>query len=208
MKDRAYSFAQKVDRQLEELSSSDFHRRIGRSKKLREELHPISRLGLYFKGPGLEVEVEAFENSGVADGHIHVSGYWEDEFDVQVTYHHNYEDSLRDELLATQGFAPGAGNIYRDKTTKQIVATGAAVDHDAYFDQISDAILALFRQKTKLAYGPKTMLIIAFDEIKLKGLAQWSRLLNCLEDRGGLTASDFSEVFLFNCASSEMQRAT
>lgn len=70
MKDTAYSFAQKVDDQLEATSSSDYHLRTGRIKLLREELYPISRLALQLKQPGLKVEVEAFENNDAADGHI------------------------------------------------------------------------------------------------------------------------------------------
>jgi hypothetical protein len=207
MKGTAYSFAQEVDRQIEVLSLADYHLRSGRSKRLREELYPISRLALHIKQPGLEVEVEAFENSGTADGRIRVSGFWEDDFEVQVICDHSYEESLRSEMLASEGYTPGAGEIARDKKTKRLVAISAAVDHDEHFDRIAKAVLALFQKKASLAYGSSTFLIIAFDEVKLRGLASWTRLFRTLEAKGGLANSNFVAVYLFNCATNEMQKA-
>jgi hypothetical protein len=205
MKDTAYLFAQKVDRQIEVLSLADYHLRTGRSKRLREELYPISRLALHLKHPGLEVEVEAFEDSGAADGRIRVSGFWEGEFDVQVTCDHSYEESLRSELLVSEGCTPGAGEIGRDKKAKRIIAMGAAVDCDEHFDRVATAVMVLFQKKTSLAYGSSTLLIIAFDEVKLRGLASWNRLFRTLGEKGGLANSGFSAVYLFNGATNEMQ---
>jgi hypothetical protein len=207
MKASAYSFAQEVDRQIEAFGSADYHRRSGRIKRLREELYPISRLALQLKQPGLEVEVEAFEDNGAADGRIWVTGFWNGEFDVQVTVDYDYEKSLRSEMLVSEGYAPGAGKIYRDKTTKKIVATTAAVDYEEYFDRIVNVVMSLFRKKASLAYGSNTFLVITFDEVKLRGLAKWSRLFHILHEQGGLTGSGFSAVYLFNCATNEMQKA-
>lgn len=205
MKDTAYSFAQEVDRQIEALSPADYHRRIGRSKRLREELYPISRLALLLKQPGLEVEVEAFEDSGAADGRIRVFGFREGEFDVQVTCDYNYEESLRSELLVSEGCTPGAGDIYRDKKTKKIIATIGGVDYDEHFERVARAVMTLFQKKSSLAYGPNTFLIIGFDEVKLYGLASWNRLVRILGEKGGMVNSGFSAVYLFNCATNEMQ---
>ena len=128
MKGTAYLFASEVDRQIEALLEAEYLMRRDRGKVLQEELLPISRLALHLKQPGQEVEVEAFENDGEADGYIRVTGFREQEFNVQVTCAFTYEESMRRELLVTEWAAPGAGDIYRDRKTKQIVATGAATD--------------------------------------------------------------------------------
>jgi len=73
MKDTAYLFASKVDQQIEALSCLEYFMRRARGKVLLEENLPISRLGLHLKQPGLEVEVEAYENNNKdkePDGHI------------------------------------------------------------------------------------------------------------------------------------------
>lgn len=105
MNGTAYSFAQQVDREIEALSLSDYIRRKERGKRLRDELYPICRLALHLKQPGLEIEVEAFEDDGPVDGHIRESGFREEEFDIEVTSDYSHDESLRDELLVAEGVA-------------------------------------------------------------------------------------------------------
>jgi len=205
-KDDAYSFASRVDQQIEALDSTTYLRGRDRAKRLQEELYPISRLALQLKQPGLEVEVEAFEDDGPADGHIRVSGFWQAEFDVQVTCDYDYAESLRRELLASVGAAPGAGEIFRDKKTGTIRATGAAVDSDEHIGRIAKSVAALFKRKAAMAYGPNTILIIAFDEVKLRGLHHWHLLLLALTQQEGMRGAGFSRVYLFNDATNELQQ--
>ena len=207
MKADAYSFAKQLDQEIEALSKSDYLRRRGRAKRLREELYPISRLALYLKQPGLGIEVEAFENDGPVDGHIRESGFREREFDIEVTAEYCYDESLRDELLDAEGVSWGAGDIHRDKNSGKMIASPGVVNNDAHFDAVSDAIVRLFRNKTSKTYPPKTALIIAFDEIKLLGHYGWNQVLTRVASQGGLTASAFDSVYLFNVATNEMCRA-
>src|SRR4051812_24813042 len=86
MRGPAFSFAAEVERQIEQLSADDFHRRQGHSKVLLEEWYPISRLGIHLKQPGLEVEVEGFGDNGAADGRIEERGFRDRTFDIQVTF--------------------------------------------------------------------------------------------------------------------------
>jgi len=109
----AYTFASEVDRQIESLPDTGYRLKKGRGKVLREELLPLSRLALFFKRPGLSVEVAGHEDNGRADGHIWITGFLEKEFEIQITYIYTHEDSLRDELLNSQGYCPGAGKIKR-----------------------------------------------------------------------------------------------
>lgn len=205
MKNTAYLFAKEVDRQIEELTRNDYLRRIGCGKLLQEELYPISRLALHLKQPGLEIEVEAFEDDRPADGHIRESGFREREFDVQITSDYSYDESLRDELLVTQGVSCGAGEIRRDKTSGKVIATPGAVDINEYFDRVSKSVIRLFRKKAAMPYGPNTVLIIAFDEIKLYGHFSWNQMLSLVEKAGGLSGSAFQSVYLFNIATNELQ---
>ncbi len=207
MKATAYLFASEVDRQIEALSDADYLMRRVRGKVLQEELLPISRLGLHLKQPGLEVEVEAFENDGEADGHIRVTGFKELEFNVQVTCAYSYEESMRNKLLVTKGSAPGAGDIYRDKKTKQIVSSMAATDADEHISRISRSVVELYRKKVAKTYTKDTVLIIAFDEIKLYGRNNWGQLFAALDTEGGLSGDGFKAIYLYNNATNELQRA-
>lgn len=207
MKDTAYSFAREVDRQIEELAPADYHQKFGRSKQLQEELYPISRLALQLKQPGLEVEVEAFEDDGPVDGHIRIFGFREQGFDVEVTCVYDYDESLRRELLVSEGSAPDAGDIYRDKSSGKVLATLAAVNHDEHIGRISEAVMDRFRNKASKSYDPNTTLIIVFDEIKLYGRENWNRLLESVQKEDGLSGSVFLYVYLFNCATNELLRA-
>ena len=193
---------------IAELTGEAFHRRIGRAKTLREELYPLSRLALFLKLPGLHVEVEAFEDSGRADGHIQITGFREEEFEVQLTYA-GYEsaDALRSELLVTQGYAPGAGAISRGKRRAPIVTTIAAVDHDEHINRISAAVVEKFLKKATKLYASGTVLLVAFEEVKLFGRPAWSALFSAIERSGGMIESQFSKVYLFNGATNELHRA-
>ena len=206
MKDTAYLFASEVDRQIEALSDADYLLRRDRGKLLQEELLPISRLALHLKQPGLEVEVEAFENDGEADGCIRVVGFREQEFNVQVTCTFSYEESMRRELLVTKGYSPGTGEIYKDKKTKQIVATMAATDTDEEISRISQLVIERYKKKLAKTYGKDTVLIIAFDSIKLYGRSKWNQLCTALDKMGLLSESGFIAIYLFNNATNEIQR--
>jgi hypothetical protein len=204
MKGSAYSFAQQVDREIEALSRSDYIQRKDRGKVLREELYPISRLALHLKQPGLEIEVEAFEDDGPVDGHISESGFREQEFDIEVTSDYSHHESLRAELLVAERVVWGAGEIYRDKVSGKIVASPDAVNHDAHFDSVAKAVVRLFRNKASKSYPPNTVLIISFDEIKLFGCYSWNQMLSRVVTEGGLSGSAFRSIYLLNIATNEL----
>ncbi len=209
MKCQAFEFAGEVDRQIEQLSSEDLHLRRGRAKRLQEELLPISRLALHFKLPGLNVVVEAFEDDGPVDGHILVSGFRAEEFNVEVTCSHDYKESMRSELLHSQGVVPGAGPISRDKLTRRVVAKMAAThaDHDVRIRSVAHVVAELFRKKAAKVYPSNTVLLIAFDDVSVYRNHAWGILLAEVEAVGGLRGSSFRWVFLFNCANNELQQA-
>jgi hypothetical protein len=206
MKGDAYSFAKEVDRQIEALSLDDYLRRRGRGKVLREELYPISRLALLLKQPGLEVDVEAYEDDRPADGHIRERGFRDREFDIQVTSDYSHDESLRDELLATEGVSWGAGDIRRDKSSGKVIASPGVVDYEEHFKRISESLVRLFRKKAAILYGSDTVLIISFDEIKIAGHYAWEKLVSFVDEKGGLSGSAFRSVYLFNIATNELQR--
>ena len=157
----------------------------------------------------MSVEVEAFEDSGRADGHIHITGFRQQDFEVQLTYA-GYEgaDALRSELLVTQGYAPGFGKIVRKKRGGSIVAEVAAVDHDEYIHRISAAVMEKFRKKESKPYAAGTVLLIAFEDIHLFGRSAWSALFDELAKSGGMSGSQFSQIYIFNGATNELHRAS
>ncbi len=58
-----------------------------------------------------------------------------------------------------------------------------------------------------MAFAANTILLIAFDEVKLYGNKAWGKLLAAIETKGGLRCSKFYRVILLNCAHNELQRA-
>ena len=207
MRDNAFAFAIEVERQIEALTMEEFHTRRGHSKVLQEEWYPIGRLGIHLKQPGLEVQVEAFGDNGPADGHIVERGFRDREFDVQVTYVHDYEESLRRELLVAQGFTPGAGAIARDKKTGLVIATMAAVDMDHNVKQVAAAVAERFQKKNAMSYGPSTVLIIAVEDMKLRGRGAWAKLFGLIEAEASLSTSTFQSVYILNCCTNELHQA-
>lgn len=207
MRDTAYNFASQVDREIEALSTEKYLLHKGRAKQLREELLPISRLALHFALPGLSVEVEAFENSGPVDGHISLRGYRNEDFDVEVTYARSHEDSMRRELLHKTGFTPEAGSIYQDKCSGKIIAEQGGRDINENVTAAATTIAELPAKKVSKPYPENTILLIAIDDITFYGSTAWSELFNLLARKGGFFSGPCCRVYLFNCATNEIQIA-
>jgi len=209
MRASSYDYAREIEGRIEALSNEDYLRRPRDAKRLIEELYPLSRFALAMKQPGLRVDVEGFENSGRPDGHIWITGYVEKDFEVQITYA-GYEgnDALRSRLLVQDGFAPGAGPISKDKKIGEIIATMEAEDIDSQIKKLGVSIYNRIRMKTTNdTYIPGTVLLVAFDEVTLRGRGCWSILYSAIDASGGVDKGRFAQVFLFNCCSNELQQA-
>ena len=210
MKASAYEFSCIVDSQLQALPEKEYLLRAGhasRAKKLREELYPLSRLALHFKRPGTEVEVEAFEDCRRGDGHISITGYFEREFAVEITFAgYGPEDALRTQLLVSQGYCPGAGSIRRDKSRK-IVANQGGRDVGEHIGRVAKAVLEGFLGKVTKKYQLDTILLVAFEEPGLDGCKNWHQLLTAIDEIGGMATGIFGAVYLFNGWTNELFRA-
>jgi hypothetical protein len=207
MKAGAYEFAASVDARIEALSMEQYHKRPRPVNRLIEELYPLSRLALALKQPGLAVDVEAFEDSGRADGHISISGYLTNDFEVQVTFAgYGRTEALRSALLIQQGFAPGAGPIEQDKKTGKIAATMAAEDYYAPIKLLGTSICERSRTKAAKQYAQGTVLLIAFEDMRLRGRGWWKLLYSAIDDAGGLQRGNFSQIYLFNGCSNELHQ--
>lgn len=82
----AFAFAQAVEQRIADLDRIDPAERSRLSKRLLEELYPLSRLALHLQRPGRPVQVEGCEDSGRADGQIWLGGRDLRQFEVQVTW--------------------------------------------------------------------------------------------------------------------------
>ena len=206
MKGDAYTFAAEVDRQIKSLSSADYHLRRGRAKRLLEELYPLSRYALHLKQPGLSVHVEAFEDDGPIDGRVTGAGYKDFTEDIEITVAYSYKEALRAELLIDQGWVSGEGEITRGPGGSLIAQSGA-VDGDHHIHTTAEAVLERLKAKASKGYNPGTVLVIAFDEIKLYGSYWWSLLHREVALRHCAEATLFKRVYLFNRATNELQCA-
>lgn len=207
MRATAFEFASSIEMRIEALTIEQYSKRSRPAKRLIEELYPLSRLALALKHPGLAVDVEAYENSGSADGHIWVSGYRTKDFEVEVTFAgYGADDALRSILLVEQGFAPGAGPIEPDKKTGKIIATMEAQDYYAPLKQLSAAICERIRAKAEKQYALGTALIVAFEDMRLIGRGWWNLLFAAIEEAGGIERGNFAHIYLFNGCSNELQQ--
>jgi hypothetical protein len=208
MKFTAHEFAKAIEARIEALTLEQYHKRPRIAKRLIEELYPISRLALALQQPGLIVEVEALENSGRADGNIWVSGFLNRVFEVQATFA-GYErsDALRSKLLVDQGFAPGAGPIERDRGTGQILATMEAEDIYAPVKRLGESICERSKAKAARPYAPGTVLLIAFEDMRIRGRGWWDLLYSAIDGNGGVEGGAFAQIYLFNGCSNELQQA-
>lgn len=204
MRDSVFGFALEVDRQIRALTREQYHPRTGRSKRLIEELYPLSRFALRLKYPGNHPEVEAFEDDGPLDGAIHWGDEPESRLNVEVTFVHSYQEALRRELLWTAGSTPVAGKIYRDKKTGKIVAIGAIVPTGEEIANLAASIVERFKKKRSKQYPKGTALLIAFDDPTFWGSDLWRQLFAEIDAQGGLEGG-FEEVYLLNCGSNELQ---
>ncbi|MEV4781355.1 hypothetical protein [Burkholderia sp. LMU1-1-1.1] len=207
MKTTAFEFALSIEKRIEALSTEQYHNRPRTVKRLIEELYPLSRLALQLKQPGLAVDIEAYENSGRADGHIWLSGYLVRDFDVQVTFAgYGEKEALRSALMAQQGFAPGAGPIEMDKKTKKIIATMEAQDYYAPIKTLGASINTCVQKKLQKKYASGTVLLVAFEDMRLRGRGWWKLLYEAVDETGGIEAGNFAQVYLFNGCSNELHQ--
>jgi len=155
----------------------------------------------------LSIEVEALEGSGRADGRISISGFLEKTFEVQVTFA-GYErsDALRSEMLAEEGAAPGAGPIDRERDTGKIFASMQSEDVGAFVKALGQSIHARVSLKIGKPYATGSILLVAFDEVRICGRGWWELLYETIDDAGGIHLGPFSGIYLFNSASNELNR--
>lgn len=204
MRASVFDFAAMVDRQIEALSRQEYVLRTGRAKHLLEELYPLSRFALSMKFPGLDVEVEAFEHNDPVDGVVRFLGKHPSELRVEVTYVHSYEDALRRELMWRTGSTPGAGRIYRDKTSGEIVAFSELETYQMGIERLASDIAELHKRKTRKQYPRGTNLLVAFEDPTFFGQDQWRALFAELRLRSDLSGGFFSDTHIFNCGTNEL----
>lgn len=207
MRSTAFKFASQIEMRIEALPAAHLHTRPRSAKRLLEELYPLSRFALLLKQPGLQVDVQAYENSGRGDGHIWIAGFHADDFDVEITFAgYGAEDALRSALLAEKGFAPGAGPIKRDKKTGKIIATMEAQDLYEPIKLLAMSICERTRVKAEKSYALGTVLVVAFEDLRLRGYGWWQLLHNAIAESGGLERGSFKRIYLFNCCTNEFQQ--
>jgi len=203
----AYEFSKKVESRIEDLSKEEYLlKNSDDSKRLLEELLPISKLALALKQPGLEIDVEGYEGYDEADGLIIESGFRSRRLPIQVTCDYSYEEALRDEQIFKQGHTSGNGPIKRDKKTNEIESILVAVNSNEYIKKASNSIITLFNKKCQKNYTTKMVLIISFFEFKLSGLHNWSDLLKEISINQDLHSECFINTYLFNSASNEIYK--
>lgn len=203
----AYEFSIDVEKRIEALTGKEYRlRNTPESKRLIEEVLPIAKLALSLKQPGLDVEVNAFEDNGEYDGFISISGFKEEQLPVQVTYCHSYDDALRAEQVESKGVSFGSGPITRNKMTRMVESTAQAEDSDAFIKKIASEVVDNFNKKLRKEYSSKMVLVISFFNFKLNGLWGWTTLLEEIIRIHSFASESFLMVYLYNQASNEIYR--
>ena len=80
----------------------------------------------------------------------------------------------KESCLFISGLRAWSGGIRRDKKDGNIVGTMADVDHDKHMEQpMSAAVMDRFRWRAFKPYAQGTVLLVAFEEIKLYERSAW-----------------------------------
>lgn len=81
-----------------------------------------------------------------------------------------------------------------------------AIDVGEHIDRIASAVKERFDNKVSKPYAQGTVLLIAFDEVKLYG-RNWEQLLLKLEKEIVTFGTPFTKVYLFNGGTNELRKA-
>ena len=82
-----------------------------------------------------------------------------------------------------------------------------AVDIDHNVKRLLAALAERFTKKIAIAYPPKTELILAFEDMTLRGRARWNQLFSCIDQQVKLSGSGFEWVYLLNASTNELHQA-
>ena len=104
-----------------------------------------------------------------------------------------------------KGFAPEAGFIKRNKGTGKIESTMEAEDIDAHIEKLAESIHGRVTEKINKKYPEKTVLLVAFDHVKVSGFGAWAKIYQMIKIAGGLKKGSFSQICLFNNATNQLQ---
>ncbi|MFZ5886015.1 MAG: hypothetical protein ACOYYF_00970, partial [Chloroflexota bacterium] len=165
-------FVQRAYRELDSIDKNDYLLRKGDgTKKLIDEILPLTAFLKFFERPGRMVRCRYFPDSQNYDAIIKISGYEvkqgfiEDKYFVEVTLaEEEYVEHLRRESLARYGFVFGGNNIRRIKNKKSSTDTieSKPVGHDVDFpvkNTIELVKKALERKSQKIYPNPCILVV-------------------------------------------------
>lgn len=102
------------------------------------------------------------------------------------------------------GSTLGAGRIYRDKTSGEIVAFSELETYQMGIERLASDIAELHKRKTRKQYPRGTNLLVAFEDPTFFGQDQWRALFAELRLRSDLSGGFFSDTHIFNCGTNEL----
>ena len=173
-------------------------------KKLLEELLPISRYVQHRYRTGLQLKVRWAAGNQQYDAQLLCAGGYVEMglvprrqfLEVSTVMHPS--EHLRRELLDTEGFTFGVGDIKRDPKTKKAISRPHVYrGHEANENMLA-GIHAIIAKKNRISYPQHTVLIIQCYAERLVLETDWEYVIGKL--RGANVPHRFAELFLIEAA--------
>ena len=165
-------------------------------KKLREEVIPLSRLGLYLSTPESEVYVTCLAGNQNYDATIEITGFNPRSFKVEVTTTETEHSTRRRQALSRYGHVALSGPIWKD--SDGIHWEGDMVDVGAEEEERTN--LALDRLRAKIEsekYGEDTAILVYLTEYL--PLSMYSRARLVRQTQRYLVDNAFQPYAVFYC---------
>lgn len=207
-------FVQRAYRELDSVDKNNYFLRKGDgTKKLIEEILPLTAFLKHFERPGRKVKCRYFPDNHNYDAIIKISGYEvnqrfiENKYFVEVTLaEEEYTEYLRRESLARYGFVFSGNNIRRIKNKKNgtDIIESKPTGHDADFpvkNSIKLVKMALERKNQK-AYPSPCILVIEVKPERPLSLSEWVMVKN--EVRNSVNRDKFRATFMVDWSTSQV----
>lgn len=207
-------FVQRAYRELDSIDKNDYLLRKGDgTKKLIDEILPLTAFLKYFERPGRKVKCRYFPDSQNYDAIIKISGYEvnqgfiENKYFVEVTLaEEEHVEHLRRESLARYGFVFGGNNIRRIKNTKSGTnfIESKPIGHDVDFpvNNAVELVKKALERKNQKIYPNPCILVVEVKPERPLSLSEWVMLKN--EVQSSVNRNKFRATFIVDWSTSQV----
>lgn len=207
-------FVQRAYREFDNLSKDEYFLRKGEgTKKLIEEILPLTAFLKWFERPGRRVKCRYYAGNQNFDAKIKLSGpevelgFIPDHFFIEVTSPEEERlESLRRESLARYGIVFSGRNIKRIRERKKgidcIVSEPMVVDSDYPVKNSIELIRNVLAKKSQKKYPVPCILLVQVTPDRSLSIPEWLQIICAI--RGDFNQEKFHSLYLVNWGTNDV----